>query len=60
MALNITKSIPLNHNATSIALVNHHVVTTTGMDDFSVLYNTQNIQHEPCRHDTTQRSLWPK
>ena len=47
MALNITKSIPLTHNATSIALVNHHVVTTTGMDDFSVLYDTQNIQHEP-------------
>lgn len=47
MALNITKSVPLNYGATSITLVNDYVVATTGIDDFSVMYNTQNIQHEP-------------
>ena len=47
MALNITKSVPLNYGATSITLVNNYVVATTGVDDFSVMYNTQNIQHEP-------------
>lgn len=39
MPLNVVKSIPLKYAATSITLIDGGVITTTGVDSFSVVYD---------------------
>ena len=39
MTLNIAKSVPLQYDATSIALIDGGVIATTGVDPFSVVYD---------------------
>ena len=44
MPLNIVKSIPLKYAATSIALIDGGVITTTGVDSFSVVCDLNQIK----------------
>ena len=47
MPLNIVKSIPLKYAATSIVLIDGGVITTTGVDSFSVVYDIKLNKPKP-------------
>ena len=47
MPLNVVKSIPLKYAATSIVLIDGGVITTTGVDSFSVVYDIKLNKPKP-------------
>ena len=49
MPLNVVKSIPLKYAATSITLIDGGVITTTGVDSFSVVVNAHVKLHQEIR-----------